>query len=173
MGVFLKFLPSFAPLLNPWVLVMFLAYSIAVAGIAGVQGHKMGMAEHFRYLAAQGAETVLFITKVVKLKETIREPYVKREVVIQTVYEYIDKESANVPVRPAANITAGWMRVHDAAAEGQDRRIAGAVDDPRDTGITEAVALGQITANYRAYHQVANDLHACRAFVAGIEKLTE
>lgn len=176
MKFLLRFLPSFAPgfqvLFNPWVLLAFVLYTAAVATFAGIQGHKVGMNEHYRYLASQAAETVRFITRVVKIKDIVREEHVKREVEIQKEFVYIDREISNVPTRSVCNITNGWLRVHDSAAEGSNRRVEGALDAAADTGVTETEALRTITGNYRSYHQVANDLTACRAFVNGIGQLT-
>ena len=176
MSFLLRFLPSFAPglqvLFNPCLFMAFVLSTAAVATFAGIQGHKVGMNEHYKYLANMAVETVRFVTKIKTLTETIRVPHIQREVEIQVVYKYLDREIDNVPTRTACNVTSGWLHVHDAAAEGRDRRIERAVDAATDTGITETQALRTITGNYQSYHQVANDLTACRAFVNGLARIT-
>ena len=177
MSLILRFLPSFAPgitaLFNPWVLVAFLAYSIALGGYSFFQGKAAGENALHEYIGKQAAETVRFVEKVVQLAGKVRTVYLKREKEIVTVTQYLEKEAEHVPSRAACNVTAGWMRVHNAAAEGQDRRITGTVDDATDTGVAERDALAQtIVPNYKAFHQVANDLRGCRAFVEGLGRLT-
>lgn len=172
-----KFLPTFLPafqlLTNPVMLATFLIYSIVLSGFFAFQGWQVGMNKHLTYLAEQSRETVKFITKVVTLRDTIRVPYLQTEYKIHTEYVYLDKEAEDVPNRDSCNVTAGWMRVHNAAAQGPDRRVNGAVDDPADTGITESSALQTIIGNYKSYHQVANDLQACRGFLNGLNALTK
>ncbi len=170
-----KFLPTFLPafqlLANPAMLATFLIYSIVLSGFFAFQGWQVGINKHLTYLAKQSEETVKFITKVVKLRDEIRVPYYQTEYKIHTEYVYLDKEAEDVPNRDTCNVTAGWMRVHNGAAQG--RRVDGAVDDPSDTGITESSALQTIVGNYKSYHQVANDLKSCRSFLNGLNALTK
>lgn len=172
-SLLLRFIPSLAPFLaNPWLIVAFLAYSVAITGFAGFQGYRLGENELYKYIASQAGETIRFMTRVVTLTKEVEVVRVKREIEIQKQFVYLNSEANNVPVRTACNITAGWMRVHDAAAEGSDRRIEGRVDDPADTGITEAAAVQTVAGNYKAFHETANDLNACRAFVRGLGQIT-
>lgn len=175
MSFILRWLPSFAPalapLLNPWVLLAFTLWSVGCFGYGLFTGKDAGKRELAEYIAGQARAAVAIIKKVQTLKETVRVPYLVREEVIRDVHHIIEKEIDHVPSRPDCNVTAGWMRVHNGAASG-DRRIEGAVDDPADTGVTEDRALAVITGNYRAFHQVANDLTACRAFVGGLPTAT-
>lgn len=164
-----RFLPSFGFLTNPWVLLGVLAYTVAVASFSAFQGYQAGESKYYKYIASEAANTVRFFTRIVELTNTIRVPYIKRETEVVTQYVYLESEAKNVPSRATCNITAGWLRVHDSAAEGLDKPIVGRVDDATDTGIKEADALRQtILPNYRAFHQTANDLIACRAFVNGL-----
>lgn len=112
------------------------------------------------------------LTKIEKVKGDVRTVYRAGETKIETRYIEIEKENKNVPSRPECNITAGWMRGHDAAA-GTDRRDLGRMDDATDTGIAETAALAVVTGNYKAYTQVANDLRACRGFVSGLKAATQ
>jgi hypothetical protein len=153
----------------------FLVYGalvLAIAAFLELDGFRRGEKRLFEYQAEQARAAVKVITRIERVKEEVRVPYLKREVQIQTVYVPIEKEAANVPSRSACNVTRGWVRVHDAAA-GDSGRIEGAVDDAADSGIAEARAAEVVTGNYRRYHQVANDLTACRAFVGGLKRTTE
>lgn len=170
MGAALKLVARFAPGLlgGP---TMYLIIGIAlVAGVLMARMHwiQVGREDIIRENAAK---VVKIVRQVEVLKETVRVPYVKRETVIETRYEEIEKEAANVPSRPACNVTVGWMREHDNAAA-PDRSEPGAVDDPSDSGIGEASAAAVIARNYKRYWQVANDLKACRGFVGGLTDAT-
>lgn len=157
-------------LLGNWQRFAVYAALIAlVLGMAELDGYRRGEKKLWEYQAEQARAAVVIVKKIEVVKETVRVPYIKRETVIQKVFVEIEKESTHVPSRPACNITFGWMRGHNAAADAG--RPEGALDDPGDTGITEAQALAAVQANYRAYQEVANDLTACRGFVNGISTL--
>lgn len=150
-------------------------YGLIVAGAlatAAGWGYHKGVKQLWDYQVDQAKEAVKVIVRIEKVKEIIRVPYVKREVVIETVFQTVEKETENAIARPACNATRGWVRRHDTAADGEDRRNGGTVDDEADTDIGETVAQGIVIRNYKAFHQVANDLRACRAFVMDVAKLT-
>lgn len=173
----LSFVPGLssvvAPLLNPWVLLAFALYSAALVGFSGFQGYRLGMSELHEYIGKQAAETVNVIRKIETVKEIVRIPHIQKEIQIQTRFVHLEREAVNVPSRVACNVTVGWVRFHNAAADNQDRRVEGAVDDATDSGVTEAHAAATVAANYKAFHQVANDLTACRGFVSGVSAVTE
>jgi hypothetical protein len=151
-----------------------LVYGLLILGALGTAagwGYHRGVIKLYEYQAEQAKATVAVVIKIEKVKGDVRDRWHKGETVIVTQYQIIEKENTDVPSRPECNVTAGWMRGHDNAAAG--RRDAGALDDTADTGITEAQTLGVVTQNYKAYGQVANDLTACRGFVAGVAKATE
>jgi hypothetical protein len=151
-------------------------YGVVILGALGTAagvGYHKGVKRLWDYQVEQARQAVKIVIKIEKVKEIIRVPYIKRETVIQTVFQTIEKETENATSRPACNATRGWVRRHDAAADGEDRRDGGTVDDEGDTTVTETSAQLVVVQNYRSYHQVANDLRACRAFVVGIAKLTE
>lgn len=172
MSFILRFLPSFAPmlgpLLNPWVLLAFVVYTGIVAGAAGFKGYDLGISKLNEHLAEDARAEVRFVKKVVKVAGEVRTRWLKGEERIVVQYQTIEREAANVPSRPACNATSGWVRVHDAAADGAGSSPVGAVDDKADSGVGEAQALGAIVRNYRSYHQVANDLTACREAWRGV-----
>lgn len=147
--------------------ILYGVVALAILGVTWFHGYTRGEIKLFEFKAELAAAAVVVVKKIELLKETVRVPYVKREVEIQKVFVTIEKEVSRVPSRTACFVTAGWMRVHDAAAGG-DRRPEGALDDPADTGVTEAQAHAVVTANYRSFHEVKNDLIACRGFVAGL-----
>jgi len=147
---------------------LLLAYGLVAAGV----GYHKGVQQLWDYKVEQLKAAIKIITKIQKEIEIVREEHVIREVEIVEVTKFVEKEAPHVPVRAACNITAGWMRYHDHAADGQDRPLEGSVDDTRDTGITEAQAARVVAENYVRYHQVANDLKACRNFVRGVAKIT-
>lgn len=153
-------------------IVIYGALILAALGVAAGWGYHRGVQKLWDYQAEQLKEALKIIVKIEKVKEIVRVPYIKREIEIVEVVRVVEKEVANVPVRAACNITAGWLRLHDYAAAGQDRPLDGAVDDPSDTTVTEAQALGVIVKNYGQYHQITNDLRACRSFVRGVTEVT-
>lgn len=170
-----RLFPTFAPALkalaNPWVLLAITLWSAGCFSYGLFLGKDAGARDLAEHLAQDAVAQVAFVQKIVKLAGKVRTVYVRGETEIQHHYIYVEKEAEHVPERPACNVTAGWMRVHDAAAAGPGGRIDGAVDDATDTGVTERQVLdGAIVPNYRAYHQVVNDLKACRAFVGGLGK---
>lgn len=143
-------------------------YGLVIVGALGTAwgiGYHYGVLQKYDYIAEQAKAAVALIVKVEKVKEIIRVPHIKREIVIQTVFQTIEKETESAKSRPACNATRGWVRRHDAAADGEDRRDGGTVDDEGDTSVTETSAQLVVVQNYRSYHQVANDLKACRTFV--------
>lgn len=159
--------------LGNWQRVAVYALVIGMAlGMAELDGYRRGEKKLWEYQADQARAAVAVAVRIEKVKEEVRVPYIKREIQIQKVFIEIEKEAANVPSRPNCNVTAGWMFVHNAAASpaGRDE---GRVDDQTDTGITEAQALGTVQANYKSFHEVVNDLTACRGFVAGLKKATD
>lgn len=166
------FLPAIGPLLNPWVLLGFVLIVTGAAGTGFFYGNRAGLSKLYEYQGEQAVAKVAVIRKIETLKEIVRVPHVKREIQIETRFVYLDKEASHVPSRPACNVTAGWLRYHDSAADSSDGRVEGALDDPADTGVTEAQAARVVAGNYKAFHQVANDLTACRAFADGIGKIT-
>jgi hypothetical protein len=160
-------------LLGNWQRIVIYGLVILMAlGTAAGLGYHRGVKKLWDYQVEQAKAAVKIITKIEKVKEIVREVHVKREIEIREVVTIIEKEAPHVPVRAACNITAGWMRFHDYGAAGEDRPLDGAVDDARDTGIDEARAVRVVTENYVRFHQVANDLRACRSFVRGIVQVT-
>jgi hypothetical protein len=145
---------------------------LAAAGVVWMHGYGKGSSRLFEYKAEQAEAKVVIIQKIVKLAGEVRERWHAAETRYVTEYVEIEKESADVPVRPACNATAGWVRSHNAAAAADSSSI-GNVADATDTGITEAQALATVRGNYKSYHQVANDLKACRGFVHGLPRATE
>lgn len=141
--------------------------ALLVVSLAELDGYRRGELKLFDYQAKEAREAIAVVKKIERVKEIIRVPYIKREIQIQTRFVTIEKETANVPVRPDCNVTRGWMLAHDAAASAIDDSI-GRLDDATDTGITEVAALQVIENNYKTYHLIANDLKACRAFVRGL-----
>lgn len=121
-------------------------------------------------IKSNAAGVIKYITQVQKVIEKVNVPYVKKEIVYQTVYKDLEKEAANVPSRAACNLTAGWVYYHDSAAAAIEPDPA-AVADKTDTSITEAQAAGVVAENYKSYYQVANDLTACRAAITGISSI--
>jgi hypothetical protein len=149
------------------------ALALAAFAVAAGWGYHRGVRQLWDYQIEQAKTAVKIITKIEKVKEIVRVPYVKREIEIVEVFKTIEKEVERVPERAACNVTAGWMRAHDHAASGQDRSLDGDMDDARDTGVTERQVLAEaVIPNYKAFHQVANDLKACRAFVRGVAAIT-
>lgn len=159
-------------LLGNWQRILVYAALIAAAlTVVWFHGLFTGRAALTEYKAEQATKAAQFVVKVERVKEIVRVPYIKRVVELQTRYITIEKENASVPNRPQCNVTFGWMRGHNNAAD-PDRREQGTVDDPADTGIGEAEALGTVTRNYGRYHQVVADLKACRAFVNKLSKVS-
>jgi hypothetical protein len=152
--------------------VVYGALVLAIGAAVWMHGYSRGEIKLFEYKAEQARAAVSIIRKIEVQKQIIRVPYIKRETQIKTVFVTIEKEVDRVPSRPHCNVTAGWMRGHNSAASG-DGRDEGALDDPGDTGIAEARALSVVQANYKAYHLVANDLKACRAYVSALAKETQ
>ena len=144
------------------------AFALTVA--AGI-GYHQGVKQLWDYQVEQAKEAVKVVVKIEKIKETILVPYLKRETVIQTVFQTIEKETNDAPSRPTCNATHGWVQRHDAAADGEDRRDGRGVDVQADSGIGEITAQGVVVRNYKAFHQVANDLKSCREFVIGINEV--
>jgi hypothetical protein len=171
----LRFLPSLTPfagiLVNPWFWLAVAGYTIALAGFAAFQGHAVGVAKLHAHLADDARAEVRFVRQTVQLAGEVRTVYIQGETKVVDHFHIIEREAQNVPVRAACNVTAGWLRVHDAAADGPGGRIVGAVDDATDSGVTEAESLDVVVGNYRSFYQVANDLRACRAFVDGLTKI--
>jgi hypothetical protein len=145
------------------------AYGIAAAAVVGaawLHGYSRGELKLFEYQAEQAEARVVIIKKIERVRDVVREVHVKREVQIQKVFIEIEKESAHVPSRAACNATYGWLFGHNAAAAAGSPE--GRLDDAADTGVTEARTLAVVQANYKAFHVVANDLRACRAYVTGL-----
>src|SRR3990172_3170891 len=135
---------------------LILAYGAVAAGI----GYHKGVQQLWNYQVEQATVAIKIITKIQRVVEEVLVEHTKTEIKIVTVFKEIEKEVPHVPIRSACNVTSGWMRVHDHAADGEDRRDEGTVDDPRDTCVREDQALGVIVRNYKAFHQVANHLLA-------------
>lgn len=134
-------------------------------------GYSRGEMKLFEYIAEQAAARVVIIRKIERVKEVVRVEHVKRVKVIEQVFVEIEKESANVPSRAACNTTYGWLYGHNAAAAAGSPE--GRLDDEADTGVAEARTLAVVQANYKAFHLVANDLKACRAYVTGLAEATK
>ena len=172
MGAALRLISSFV--LGNWQrLVIYGLVVLGMLGSAAALGYHRGVLKLYDYQAKQAIEAVKILTKIEKVKEIIRVPYVKRETVIQTVFQTIEKETENATSRPACNATRGWVRRHNAAADSEDPGQPGSMDDEADTGIRETEAEAVVIRNYKAFHQVANDLKACRAFVQQVERVTD
>lgn len=154
-------------------IAVYAALGLMLIACGWLDGYRRGELKLFEYQAKEATATIALVKKIEKVKEIVRVVHVQREIEIQQVFVPIEKEAANVPSRSVCNVTAGWLRLHDAAAEGRDRRGIGAVDDATDTGIAEARADAVVVANYKSFHQVANDLVACRSFVSGLKAATK
>jgi hypothetical protein len=170
-SLLLRFLPTLAGI-NPWMIIAFIAWTAGVGAFAAWGAYKIADNDRLELIAEQAEAKVVIIQKIVKLAGEVRERWHAAETRYVTEYVEIEKESENVPVRPACNATAGWVRSHNAAASADSSSI-GNVADATDTGITEAESLATVRGNYKSYHQVANDLKACRGFVHGLPKATE
>lgn len=151
---------------------VYAALAVFVAGFFELDGYRRGEKQLFDYRAEQAMAAVVVVRKIEKVKEIVRVPFTKREIQIEKQFVYIEKETAHVPDRPLCHLTLGWVHEHNAAvsAGGRDE---GAVDDTTDSGITEPEAAAVVVANYKSFHQVANSLQACRAFVTGLSEATK
>lgn len=158
-------------MLAKWGVIAVLALAFFTTG--WVKGNQHGTEKLIKYKGEQAIAKVEVLTKIEKVKGDTIVKWKQGETKIVTQYQIIEKENTNVPSRPECNVTAGWMRGHDNAASGASERNGGSLDDKTDTGIREAAALGVVTRNYKAYHQVANDLQSCRSFVDGLAKVTK
>ena len=167
MGKFLLLLRGFAP-------SSAVIYAVAGVGLLALIAYmrlhwiQVGREEILRENVQAAIRIVNKVQVVTKTVETVR---IKREKEIEHVFHTVFQDVVReVPVRVGCNVTRGWMRGHDYAAAGDDRSKPGGLDDKTDTGIDEAQALGVVGDNYKKFHQVANDLKACRSAVAGIQK---
>jgi hypothetical protein len=148
------------------------AVAVALFGAVFGFGYSRGEIKLHEYIAEQAVARIAVIRKIETVKEEVRVVHTQEVKVIETVFVTIEKESANVPTRAACNTTYGWMFSHNHAAA----HLGGAegrVDDPADTGITEAQALAVVQANYKTFHLVAADLRACRAYVTKLAEATK
>lgn len=144
------------------------ALLLAAASVVWMHGYFRGEIKLHEYIAEQAVARVAIVVKIQKVREEVRVEHTKTVTKIETVFVKIKEESANVPSRAACNTTYGWLYGHNAAAAARDPD--GRLDDQADTGVTEATALSVVQANYKAFHLVAADLKACRAYVSGLSK---
>lgn len=151
---------------------IYAALGITVAGFFELDGYRRGEKQLFDYKAEQAVAAVAIVTKIEKVKEIVRVPFTKKEIQIEKQFVYIEKEAAHVPDRSFCHLTLGWVHEHNVAVSAGGRDD-GAVDDPTDSGITEPEAASVVVANYKSFHQVANSLVACRAFVTGLSGATK
>lgn len=150
---------------------MYAMIALAAAGVILMLRMHWIQEGREQILREDTAAIVRYVEKVHDVVRTVTREHTLVETKIETVYQTIEKEVPGVPTRAACNVTAGWMRVHDRAAGADERLEPGTVADTADTGVTEAQALGEIAANYKTYHQIANDLTACRAAFQGVIKI--
>src|SRR5262245_48521322 len=112
-------------------LALYAVLAASLLAISWLHGYSRGEIKLFEYKAEQAREAVSIIQKIHEVERIVTLNHTKREVEIQTVFVTVEKEVASVPSRPDCNITLGWLRLHDAAAE--SRAPEGRVDDPGDS----------------------------------------
>jgi hypothetical protein len=150
-------------------------YGLVIVGALGTAagiGFHYGVLEKYEYIAEQAKEAVKVVFKVTELIREVTIENTKTEIKIERVFYKIEEETEDAPSRSACNATRGWVRRHNAAVDGEDGPDPGDLDETTDTDIRENVAQLVVVRNYKAFHQVANDLRSCRAFVTGVAKIT-
>lgn len=166
------------PVIQIWVaenLTRILVYGVLglfVVGFFELDGYRRGAKLLDEYKVEQAKEAIVIVRKIEKVKEIVRVPFIKKEIEIQQVFVEIEKEASHVPDRISCHLTLGWVHEHNAAVSASGR-AEGAVDDPTDSGITEPEAAAVVVRNYKSFHQVVNNLVACRAFVSGLSEATK
>jgi len=167
----LRRLPSAAPLLNPWVLVGVLAYTIVVATFCGWQGYQLGENELYKYQAKQATVALKVRQKRDEATEKVVTKYVQVAGETKTVTEYIEKKVVEY-ANTGYCLDPAWRVYHDLAAGNIVPKPGFIPDAAGGTAPTAAAALQTVTESYAACHRTADRLDALQDWVRKQQAVT-
>ena len=145
---------SFIPLPYKLLIIVFLlAGALSVGYVKGLEKSKQVIAE---YEAKANAQIAELEKKNSEISNKVITEYVDK---VRTVKEkeYVYRDQAQTVVPSRAELSSGWVYLHDASAKGLPAVPARSADET-SSGIKDNVALGTIVTNYSVCIQNAQQL---------------
>lgn len=135
------------------IIVFLLAGALSVGYVKGLEKSKQVIAE---YEAKANAQIASLEKKNNEISNKVVTEYVDK---VRTVKEkeYVYRDQAQTVVPSRAELSSGWVYLHDASAKGLPAVPARSADET-SSGIKDNVALGTIVTNYSVCIQNAQQL---------------
>ena len=152
---------SFIPLPYKLLIIVFLlAGALSVGYVKGLEKSKQVIAE---YEAKANAQIAELEKKNSEISNKVITEYVDK---VRTVKEkeYVYRDQAQTVVPSRAELSSGWVYLHDASAKGLPAVPARSADEA-SSGIKDNVALGTIVGNYSVCIQNAQQLTGLQRWI--------
>ena len=152
---------SFIPLPYKLLIIVFLlAGALSVGYVKGLEKSKQVIAE---YEAKANAQIASLEKKNNEISNKVVTEYVDK---VRTVKEkeYVYRDQAQTVVPSRAELSSGWVYLHDASAKGLPAVPARSADEA-SSGIKDNVALGTIVGNYSVCIQNAQQLTGLQRWI--------
>ncbi len=152
---------SFIPLPYKLLIIVFLlAGALSVGYVKGLEKSKQILAE---YEAKANAQIAELEKKNSEISNKVITEYVDK---VRTVKEkeYVYRDQAQTVVPSRAELSSGWVYLHDASAKGLPAVPARSADEA-SSGIKDTVALETIVGNYSVCIQNAQQLAGLQRWI--------
>lgn len=136
---------------------------IAVFGIGYMKGSDRADVIIAEAAAKANEQIAELERKNSEISNTVVTKYVdKVRVVKEREYVYLGQAQTNVPGQ--FNLSAGWLYLHDAGAQGSDADTSRA-SDATSSAIRDNTALGVVLKNYSACRENSHQLEALQQWI--------
>ena len=161
---------SLVPL--PYRLLAIALLALALFGFGWVKGNAHGTEKLTEYIGQQAKEAVRIVTKRGEVTTQVVTKYIEVAAKTKTASDAVEKGVTNYGTLKLDKsfLSVAAVSLHDSAADNGIPDAARAVDGS-PSGVETSALVATCTANYRTYHQVADELVGLQAWVREQQKV--